>query len=285
MSAPDPAPFALRCAEALRAALRQGEVVVVDPLQLEITHGEHSVGLSLAGAWRQRCRAPEAEPRLIAAVTERVLSHLEGLLAPTAEDVLPVLRGEALALQRMIGAAAPLGRPLCPGLWVSYAFDLPTTRRMLRRSDADQLALSDARLDALALANLRALARELTVQVHAPGLLQVQLDGDNDAALLLLDHLWSPRSGGPLGGGPLSATAAADGALLVVVGDDRAREAQMMQLGRRLAAQQLHALPPLLLRRRAGAWQAAEGGPDAPTGDSGDRGDSGGLKGGDSGAS
>lgn len=258
MTGPDPAEFAARCAASIQAALREGEVAVLDPLHLEINHGEHTVALSLEGAWRQRCRAPEEEPRLLAAVTERVLSHLEGLIQPTAEDVLPVIRGEALASQRMAGLVAPLGRPLSASLWVSYAFDLPTTRRLLRRSDADQLALTDARLDALALANLRALARELTVQVHAPGLLQVQLDGDNDAALLLLDHLWAGSAAGPLGGGPLSATAAADGALLVLVGEDAAREAKMMQLGRRLAAQQLHPLPPVLLRRRAGQWVEAE---------------------------
>ena len=253
----EPGPFVAACAAAIRAALRVGEVRQVGRLDLEIEQGDHLVHLSLAGAWRQLSREPEAEPRLVAAVTSRVRAHLESLQPPEADDVVPVLRGEALTAARMAGATAPLGQPFAAGLWVTYAFDLPTTRRMLRRSDADQLALTDARLHALSLANLRDLARELTVQVHAPGLLQVQLDGDNDAALLLLDHLWEGPAAGPMGAGPLSATAAADGALLVLIGDGAEREAAMMALGARLARDQLHPLPPLLLRRRGGRWVAA----------------------------
>jgi hypothetical protein len=258
--APDEEAFVRAALEALRG-LPLCLAERVGPQQISVEHGELELQLSLDGPLRQLRLDPAAGPALIAGLRARVEERLAAAARPDPAQLLPVLRPEALVAARWAGAITPPATPFTQSLWVCYALDQPLHRRMLRRSDADQLGLTDARVHAAAMANLAARASRVELRRVAPGLLQLRLDGDNDAALLLLDHLWGERgvSSAAGGGGALRAVAAADNVLMVILGDDPALVARGQAEAAALAEGALHPLPALLLRRSAGRW-VEEGG-------------------------
>ena len=244
--------FILECLHAVRS-LPLCIAERVGPELICVEHGDLELQISLEGPLRQVELDPAAAPQLIAGLRARVEARLTEASRPDPSQIMPVLRAESLVSARWVGAVAPPAQPFSAGLWVSYALDLPLTRRILRRSDVDQLGLTDARLHTTALQNLTARAGRVELRRLRNGLLRVRLDGDNDAALLLLDHLWGER-GVPGAASGLRAVVAADDVLLVVLGADADAWHTARVAATEAAAGSLHPLPLTELRRLEGRW-------------------------------
>ena len=83
----------------------------------------------------------------------------------------------------------PFTEPLVADLLVAYAFDLPETFQMFKRSDLQRLGLTAAELRDIALSNLR---RQLpTLKAEGQGTPVIMLTaGDLTACLLLIGEVW-----------------------------------------------------------------------------------------------
>lgn len=128
---------------------------------------------------------------------------------------MPVLRAPAQARAALLDDPRAPQIPLCEGLFVAFADELPAGLRLLRRLDADLRRLTDAGLLRAAAAGLR--------EKGPPRLIgdgpvrRFALDGDLDAGLMLLPELWpellatlgGPAFAAPVGRGLLLVSAAA----------------------------------------------------------------------------
>lgn len=104
----------------------------------------------------------------------------------------PVQSADETAPLRAFGSKdGPVSRPFSATLNVQYLFDEPGALVFVRERDVDPEHRDT--LHAHAVANLRrhAAARKLRFQPEA-SMCIAKLDGQHDAALLLLDELWDP---------------------------------------------------------------------------------------------
>lgn len=256
MAAPplDAASFTARAAAALTAA--GVSVEVVRPLLLRVRGpGGKQALAQLDNLLAEVQRAPGALETVLA----RCVGSARAALAPAtgaAEDILPLLRHEELVQRTW--AARPGGprmpaQPFVGPIWTCYGFDGEHSLRLVSREAADQLALDDAGLARVALANLR---RKLTPELIGDGpVWQLVSGGTYDGAWLLDDALWETLAG-RLPGTLLASVPARDVLLLSSLAIPGGRDA-LATLTRSARQQVDHPLWDGLLVRIDGAWTAS----------------------------
>ena len=88
----------------------------------------------------------------------------------------------------------PFTEPLVADLLVAYAFDLPETFQMFKRSDLQRLGLTATELHEIALSNLRRQLTNLKAEGQGTPVIFLTAGEDLTACLLLLDELWADLS-------------------------------------------------------------------------------------------
>jgi len=83
-----------------------------------------------------------------------------------------------------------MAEPLVGDLHVFYAFDLPGLFKFVSRNDCEALGLDVAELRALSVRNLIKRRRKPEIKQADTGVMLI-LDGDLEASLLLVDHIWA----------------------------------------------------------------------------------------------
>ena len=178
-----PAEFTIAAAARLRQLHPPPEVIVVEPLVLEVIRpGTAPATIRLQNLWWAHLAAPEQ----LRVRLDQLATAVSGAAtdAPLAlERVVPIVRDRTAFPQ-----TAPV-QSLVGSLCVGLALDGRQTRRVVRRIDADLLRMPDARLFMVARANLGLRAETLRRERLGP-VTRLHLDGDLDSSLLVLRPLW-----------------------------------------------------------------------------------------------
>jgi hypothetical protein len=147
-----------------------------------------------------------------------------------------------------------VSRPFAGDLFVVYVFDMPDGMRMVARGDMAKLKLDEAKLEALAIANLEATLPALTFELLEPGSkIRVVHVGDSYEASRLLLHAWWKPVAGQLAGDLVVAAPTRDYVFFTGARED---VAGLRSLARRVSDEGGHALSPRLLRWTQAGWEA-----------------------------
>lgn len=151
-------------------------------------------------------------------------------------------------------AQQPATTPLCGELLVTYAFDLPDQFVMATPEQLEQAGISVAEMPALALKNL-AQGMPPPPRLRKQGCMDVRIDGQTEATLLLLDDFWQQIQAG-LGGDIVATAPRRDRLLVCDAGDagalellDKKSQAAFTEV------QDEHALSLQKMLRRDGRWE------------------------------
>jgi hypothetical protein len=245
------AAFTERAAAALRAAHPTAVVEVVRELVLRVRgpDGREAVArLDNLHAEAGQPGVPEAR------VLARLVGSAAAALSPptgSLDRILPLVRHVDHVTRMWATRPGAPRLPACPlagPLWCCYGFDLPDALQVVSREAADRLALTDDRLHAVALDNLR---RTLSPALHGDGpVWQVASGGTWDAAWLLDDALWDTL---PVPGPHAVAVPARDVLLVTGVGVAGGVEA-LQALAARVLREVDHPLWDGVLVRDSGRW-------------------------------
>lgn len=270
--------FTVLAAEGLRAALPALSVEVVRDLLLRVhaPSGRESL-VQLGNLLTEARRDPQGPGRALhrlvqsANVTLSDGGRSEGGLAGSGssgarpgaaagerEIILPLLRHVDQVVRMWSarpGAPRLPARAVAGPVWCCYGFDLPGAVQIVSREAADRLALTDARLEALAVRNLR---RRLTPELIGDGpLWQVVCGGTYDAAFLLDDALWESIS--QRIPGTLAAALPARDVLLLTSLSIPGGVAELQRVARRARAEVDHPLWEGVLVRTPAGWAVSPG--------------------------
>ena len=114
--------------------------------------------------------------------TSRAVAYLKGAVPPDEPGGVIELSGDD----------SPVLRDLNNGLLVAYVVDIGSTFQWVQFRDLKKDAIDEQQLHALGIANLERLAATQTRVAPYPNgsMYAVFLDGNFEASLILLDHLW-----------------------------------------------------------------------------------------------
>jgi hypothetical protein len=181
---------------------------------------------------------------------------------PDPSAIVPLIKrvdtgglGDAVTLP---DSYIPVVERLTPYLWTAYVFDLPGRFDYVTPLDCAHLGLGPANLRSLAVRNLTERRDKPKIRWHG-GALTLTLDGNLEASLLLVDHVWPQVSPG-VAGDLVAAVPSRD--TLVVTGTDNPVGMKFLELCVdevwRTAETRI-LLTKKLLIRRYGAWDQLDG--------------------------
>jgi len=156
--------------------------------------------------------------------------------------------------------SAILSDDLVGDLFIVYAFDLPGHFQYVMEHDRKTLGLDPGGLRKLSVANLTRLRSKPRVLQASRGAVRLTLDGNLEASLLLVDHLW-PQLARGIAGETIVAVPARD--CLVVSGTEIAGGVEALRQGVKRVWENPKTNPKLvltrsLLVRRGGSWHVFE---------------------------
>lgn len=195
----EPESFAREIIAALRRAMPDHRIEVLDPLTLRITSaGGHQATVYLHNAYQNYRRAPADKDRII---RQHVATHAELQQEATELDpqsIVPSIKTRAWVESIRGGISAGddpalVAEPLNDALSVVYAEDTPNSLRYFPQSELRDAGLEHAQLRHLALANLRRKLPEIDSQ-RGPLLTMLIAGGNFESSLLLLDELWEKQA-------------------------------------------------------------------------------------------
>ena len=202
----------------------QGKVSQTAPVRLTISVYAYAVhadreggGTRLPGTRAEFAASPTSGRALLAYSPELLAapSQEKGAVAGDELDrslILPLIKRVAPEDPGSVfvfpGADEPVVEEMAGGLLVAYVFDLPGMFRYVSAADCARLQLAPGDLHSLAVANLTRLRARPQIRQGAAAAMFV-LDGDLEASLLLVDHLWE-QIGPQLPGDLIAAVPARD---------------------------------------------------------------------------
>jgi uncharacterized protein YtpQ (UPF0354 family) len=190
----------------------------------------------------------QTDPSLIVPVIKRKVHSLDDAIMLSPEDSF-------------------IDGDLAGDIFILYAFDLPGHFQYVAQRDCERLGLAPGELRKLAVRNLTRLRRKPEVVQVGSSAAMLKLDGDLEASLLLVDHLW-PQLARRLPGELVVAVPSRD--VLVMSGTQVSGGIEALRRGVKRVWESPKVNRKLLLTRslliRAGdSWQALEPGPELPT--------------------
>jgi hypothetical protein len=189
--------FAALMAEAIADRLPAAEVTGIAPDYINITCDDVPWVFDVAGLWQECAAAPESRADAcnlaLAAFLETVGQETAPLARLTRDALRPTLRDEPFVRdlrQTMASKGGPVTEPLAGDLWVLYDTGREGAARFLARSEVKRLGLAAADLRGQAIENLRHVLPPVRQSGEGP-VFVLSAGGEDDAALLLLDEVWT----------------------------------------------------------------------------------------------
>jgi len=176
-----------------------------------------------------------------------------------ASRIVPVIRRQAPRSDDVIVLAPefrPISENLVGELLVMYAFDLPGHFEYASGHSCSILGLDPESLRKLSVRNLTRLRSKPEILRPSGAVNMLRLDGDLEASLLLVDHLW-PQIASAIAGEVVVGVPSRD--VLAVSGTGVTGGIEMLRRAVERAWKRAHnpklMLTPSLLVRRADSWQ------------------------------
>lgn len=193
--------FTAIVADAIREALPQCPVKVMEPLQIDVTPASGTTTCYLDNLWKEA----RIDPDVRVAVVER---HLEVLAAsilerraavPAISAVVPLIKDQRWLDESLAQGLDVHRQPFVADLFVVYAVDLPEQLAFLSDSDVTALGLTAEKLRSRAILNLQERLPDVTRHGDGP-LFMLTAGGTFEASLVLLDEIWQRQLAAVEGG-------------------------------------------------------------------------------------
>jgi len=177
--------------------------------------------------------------------------------------IVPVIKAQVQPSDDAIVLPAECSLPsddLVGDLFILYAFDLPGHFEYVMEDDRKTLRLDPGGLRKLSVQNLTRLRSKPKILQPSGEAVVLRLDGDLEASLLLVDHLW-PQLARGIAGETIVAVPSRD--VLAVSGTEIAGGAEALRRAVKHVWENPATNPKLLLTqsllvRRGGSWQIFE---------------------------